>query len=331
MWCLHIAAPGAARIPPWVSVVYGPPTYISYPQPYSHCAEAVLSFASMTNVVSEISGNLLDLATYWVQSFSNYDVLMAKTFPSDWALVHMPIISRREHDPTRYTTFTMGNPERPVPITLAPGPHDHILFTKFSFGQPGGQVVLCHMRCNTSIKVKQTPNGVRLICNGCKSRCTISQFKTTRQDTLTRRGLMAVAYPQKQYTTWWERPEPSTDVPGIGTTQPQRRTGRPPTRNIASGSNLLQLPEGIVRSTSLPSMNIKNSPSPSPSPLAQLPHMPSAPNLALARLSAAERSRSTSGTPPPPSPHESSEGESQKRSFRESTSEVWERRRRSKR
>ena len=115
----------------------------------SHCADAVLSLANISTVVSEVANTLTDLITYWVQTFSDYDILMGKVMKNEWGKVHMPIISRRGHDPTRYTTYVSGQPPAPFPITPTPGEDDdHIVYRQFSFTQPGGQLVLCLNRCD---------------------------------------------------------------------------------------------------------------------------------------------------------------------------------------
>ncbi|KAF9646686.1 hypothetical protein BDM02DRAFT_3188658 [Thelephora ganbajun] len=56
----------------------------------SHCADVVLSLANNTTVVSKVSARLLDLVAYWVQTLSDYNVLVAKAMTCDWAKEHMP-------------------------------------------------------------------------------------------------------------------------------------------------------------------------------------------------------------------------------------------------
>ena len=139
---------------------------------------------------------LLDLSAYWIQTLSDYDVLVAKTVLSKWAKKHMPGISRHSHNPAYYTTFISEGPPQPIPISCQ---DDHILFTEFSLSQPGGQSVKCHNRYKQSISPKQIATRVHIMCNACKSRCMVKKFKTDMATILRRHALVTVRYPQDQY------------------------------------------------------------------------------------------------------------------------------------
>lgn len=219
---------------------------------------------------------------------SDYNTLIANTIPSKWAKEHLPVLSRRGHDPARYTTFTWKEPPRPIPTPI-PCQDDHILFTQFSNGQPKGRLIKCHNRCEQSITTKQTAAAVRITCNACKSKCTVKQFKTDMITVLGRHALVAVRYPQDLYPVQWELPkEPSS-------------AGLAP-------------PDVVVRSASLPgstcttpTVTPQQSPPPSPPPLRIRIHpMASSPNLSLAGSSGSGEggmhSVSPAPTPPPPAP-----------------------------
>jgi hypothetical protein len=47
--------------------------------------------ANSATVVSEVSGVLLDLVAYWVQTLSDFDILIGKTMSGDWAKEICPL------------------------------------------------------------------------------------------------------------------------------------------------------------------------------------------------------------------------------------------------
>ena len=174
---------------------------------FSHCADAVLSLANQMAIVADVSATLLDFVACWVQTSSDYDVLVANTVGRDWARKHMPVLSRHGNDPTRYTVFIPGTPGASVPITSRHEQDDHILYTPFSLGQPAGRAVLCHLRCGQEVQNKQGNLFVRLICKGCGSWGSIDQFKTDQTTMLGKYGLVAVKYPQDQHPVDWTTPK----------------------------------------------------------------------------------------------------------------------------
>ncbi|KAF9781509.1 hypothetical protein BJ322DRAFT_1022923 [Thelephora terrestris] len=111
---------------------------------------------------------------------SDYEVLMAKSVPASWAHRNHPVLSRRGHDPSRYTCFTSTEKLR---VDVASGKDDHILYTWFDLGQPGGRIV------------------------------RMPAFKTSTETTLGRVSLVAVAYPQHLY------PMPHWDPPNANNNQ----------------------------------------------------------------------------------------------------------------
>ncbi|KAF9642917.1 hypothetical protein BDM02DRAFT_3132771 [Thelephora ganbajun] len=253
-----------------------------------HCADAVLSLANNTTVVSKVSARLLDLVAYWVQTLSDYNVLMAKAMTCDWAKEHMPVLSRQGNDPTCHTTYTSGNPPAPVPITPAPSQDDHILYTKFSLGQPKGMTVLCHLRC------------------------TIAKFSTDMATPLGRQVLVAVKYPLEQFPTQWELPKPGPFNVTTATVATHEATTPPailpPRHRLAAHP---PPPDMMAWLTSLPSTTATTptvTPAITPKPLSSLriwiPRMASTPSLFLAGASGEGGTHSTTATPPPPSPQE---------------------------
>lgn len=95
----------------------------------SHCADAVLSLANKITLVGDVVDALLSFTALWVQTPSDYDVLVAKSFSAEWTRAHEPVISRK-------------------------GDAGHTLYTRFSVAQPGGMLVLCHRMCHQQILAK---------------------------------------------------------------------------------------------------------------------------------------------------------------------------------
>lgn len=283
----------------------------------SHCADAVLSFANKATVVSEVSATLLNFVAYWVQTQSDYDTLISKTMDKDWAENHKPVLSRRHHDPKRYTTFFTGN--QPVPIEPPPVQDDHILYTKFSLGNPMGRYIDCPTgRCKQKLGNKQTKLGVRISCPVCLLRCTIPSFKTDRSDILCGKALVAVHFPIKRYPiTKWDTPEDAKPLLNDYVLDPSSPKSTPapspPPSPIPSHSKsitaLLSAPAMVVRSTSLPSTGTASQSSSSSNRHTQIPRLASTPSLRLV------------ATPSPPTPQEPQRRK--KRSEAEIRSQLW--------
>ena len=127
----------------------------------------------------------------WIQTPSDYDFLVAATMSADWAHRHKPVISRRCADQI------------------------HTLYSKFSFEQPGGEIVLCHRRCGQPLKSRLDvkTNKVAILCPGCGSKCKVPKVVSDRTTVLGRRGIVKSAYPQTQFPTEWKNHVPSQ--PGL--------------------------------------------------------------------------------------------------------------------
>ena len=122
-----------------------------------------------------------------MQTPSDYDTLFAKAFPDEWARVHQPVLSRRSHDPARYTQYSLcesGKKPELVPITRK-GTDDHILITKFNFAEPAGLLVPCVLGCAWPMNTAATAAGIRVRCGMCGSKTTIPRHKS---DLTTRLG-----------------------------------------------------------------------------------------------------------------------------------------------
>jgi hypothetical protein len=133
------------------------------------------------------------------------------------------VLSRRGHDPSRYTCFT--STEKPC-VDVASGKDDHILYTRFDLGQPGGRIVRCFGGCEKGMASKPSRNTVRLTCKGCKYKTTVPAFKTSTETTLGRVSLVAVAYPQHLYPTpHWDPPNTDNNQAGPSMPTPAPTTG----------------------------------------------------------------------------------------------------------
>ncbi|KAF9779587.1 hypothetical protein BJ322DRAFT_1113387 [Thelephora terrestris] len=295
-----------------------------------HCADAVLSLAKDANLVGDISGTLLDLTAGWVQTLSDYNVLMARFIKMSWASNHLPILSRHGHDTTRFTTFFIDNVPQPVPDAARPDSNDHVLFTGFSMGSPGGMVVRCPIVDHQGIGIKQTKGAVRITCEECLSKCTVPQFRSDPTSPLKTQGLVAINYPPAQYPIQWELSPKAlqtnakiswAETPMPDTPPPLQGPREQPTIRISCLDT-------VIRSASLPSSTTVT-PRPSSSNLRiRIPARQSTPNLRLPQSTRDNGSHSNNSTPPLQSPQESVEA--RKRAFEESTSGIWVRRRRSK-
>lgn len=155
----------------------------------SHCADAVLSLANKVTVVGDVAETLLKFTALWVQTPSDYDVLIAKSVSAQWAKVHQPVISRH-------------------------GDAAHTLYTKFSLAEPGGKQVVCHRSCDQVISSKQVKEKVRMMCLGCKSKCVIPVVRSDQETFLAKVNLIKVRFPPKQYPTEWKLPVPQPPPSG---------------------------------------------------------------------------------------------------------------------
>ena len=151
---------------------------------HRHCADAVLSLSNHATVVSQVALPLVNFCTRWAQSPSGFDFLVASTMPTNWVEVHKPVLSTR----------TRG----------------HTVYTKFSFAEPFGKIVLCHRMCTGQLRAKAGKTNTKITCMTCGSTCSVPKFTTDRTTTLGRESMVKFVYPQEQYPTEWKLPEPGS-------------------------------------------------------------------------------------------------------------------------
>ena len=117
---------------------------------------------------------LAEFVARWVQSPSDYDVIVAGTLAAAWVGEHLPVISRR----------SVG----------------HTLYTKATYKQPGGHVVLCPRNCGVLLKVKPRAKKIQFICPKCDSRATVDMPPSPDTSTiLGKASIIKTQFPQTPY------------------------------------------------------------------------------------------------------------------------------------
>ena len=154
-----------------------------------HRAEAILSFANKTTVVSQITAKLLDFAVHWTQTPSDYDVLVAKTMTAEWAQMHLPVLSQ-------------GG--------------EHHLYTAYSHIEPEGKPVICHSSgCGVENRVWEMlrPGTCRIRCLECRSTAVAKRIAELDTKTvLGRREFLKVHYPLEPARLQWRYNEVQTHL-----------------------------------------------------------------------------------------------------------------------
>ena len=266
-----------------------------------------------------VAPKLMEFIAYWVQSPSSYHAIFSKVIPPEWARTHQPILSQHGHAEYRFTRFK--GPD--LPASLPPPPRDdHVLYTKFSFGQPRGLLSPCYRPCNRGTSSKQQGKAVHMACDGCLDRWWVPTYWTEHSSL--GHGLVAVRYPQEVYPlSLGDRDSkfrPSEAAPtqkqpkGKSTKGRQTKSRTPRSRTTpaikshpASPPNMAlhpPLPEVMSRSSSLPITSSSANPSPRPLTIRIHPRSISTSELSAHMPSSSGGSRSTTATPPPPSPQE---------------------------
>ena len=136
---------------------------------------------------------LTDFVALWVQTPSDYDVLVARTMRGDWARKHRPVVTRN---------------------------NVHTLYTGYHVTEPNGEVVVCHRGCGIEsrtweVKAKE----VVITCQMCQSQCTIDKLASNMGTLLGSRLLVKTPYPQRQARTIWS----FLGVPGQRKTVPSKK------------------------------------------------------------------------------------------------------------
>jgi len=228
----------------------------------------VLSFANATTLVGRVAPTLLDFIALWVQTHSGFDFLVAKTMSAEWVLHHQPVISQHGHEESRFTAFFLkGGLPAEIPSPFSTRKDDHVLYTRFSLGQPMGLLAPCYSRsCSRGTSTKQRDAYVQVTCNQCRRKWILPLFHTTRgASVLGRRDLVAVPFPRETYPLAWgadrkgKELSKGGDVQGVSTkiskpgSGPKRHEGPPDT----TGKRTKAKPHGVPK--------IKTHPAPHPS------------------------------------------------------------------
>ena len=236
-------------------------------------ADAILSFANQTTVVSEVMHTLAQFLLLWTRTPSNYDVLISRTMDKEWAACHLPVLSQGGK---------------------------HTLYTGYHVTQPDGKLVYCPGCGGVENRVWDNyPNVVKLRCRRCKSECFIPKVLGDEDDLLGSKGLRKLNFPQAKYNATWsfQGSKPSPRTPVVAGTKTKllapsaQRTTIPPSASPStlppppSVQHLLQLSYSNSDSANMPSNNSTETPeamdvdSPpsttAPSPLSSLSPSPS--------------------------------------------------------
>ena len=149
--------------------------------------------ANSSNVIGEIAARVAQFLRRWVQSPSiDYDTIVATTFESKWARLHLPIITTVRLEPSD------DQPEQYEKVTT------HTLYAAYSPSILDGKVVKCQRGCREPLIAKELGTVVRLTCTNCKSRCYLDLRKTGRNTALGVHDLAAVIFPEVQQQVDWE-------------------------------------------------------------------------------------------------------------------------------
>ena len=166
-------------------------------------------------MVSDVSSVVADFVSAWVQTNSDYDVLVGKTISSTWATKHQPVLSTRS---------------------------GHVLYTGYNPIEPEGKLIKCPLACGRGFRTDSSKHSMKVTCLACGYHCLIR--KTTKKDPgdkLRKEGLVKVKFPRELLSVDWRVAEkkkapptqPSTrdliDDPEMGAIQEPPPSPPPPT------------------------------------------------------------------------------------------------------
>ena len=153
-----------------------------------HCADAILSFAQEITLVASVAAPLLDFASTWVQSGSDYEFIIARAFPPTWCSLHRPVLSR-------------------------PDPVSHWVYSGIDPLEPDGYPVVCHRGCGREHLDPSIPSKtVKIRCILCHSTCEVNATKVNARTTLGRMGIHKVKFPTTRAVTDWSPPKGPTKL-----------------------------------------------------------------------------------------------------------------------
>jgi hypothetical protein len=160
-----------------------------------HCADAILSFSNEITLVANIVAPLLDFASTWVQSNSNYDFIIAGAFPPTWCSIHRPVLS-------------------------LPDPVSHWVYSAVDHLEPDGCLVICHRGCGREhLDPASASKKVKVTCLLCHSTCEVKVTEVNGRMPLGRKGILKVAFPTTRAETNWSPPKEPKPPKDPGATQ----------------------------------------------------------------------------------------------------------------
>ena len=134
--------------------------------------------------MSQVALLLVHFCTWWAQSPSRFNSLIALMMQSEWVEAHKLVL----------LTWT----------------HRHALYMRFGFAELYGKIILCHQMCKGKRHSKAENSTTKITCMMCGSRWTVLKVMTDCMTTLGHHMMVKVLYPQGQYATEWKLPQPSS-------------------------------------------------------------------------------------------------------------------------
>ena len=203
--------------------------------------DAILSFAQKATVPGQMTSALINFALSWVSTHSDYDVLAATAFESEWAAKHRPVIST--------------------------GTKTHWLYAGHNYLEPHGLPVVCpvgHERMYLRRQVHKKHVDIKCVRQGCGATGEFKRFDTDKATVLGRKGLVKVAFEPKnrfQHVKWDQNSEneEQDNAAATGSTIPKPNaaaTGSTIPKSITSVTQIGQhkaldaRPETVVSATS---------------------------------------------------------------------------------
>ena len=155
-------------------------------------------------MVSRVVAPLLDFASTWVQSISDYDFIIAQTFPPAWCSIHRPVLSR-------------------------PDPVNHMVYSAIDPLEPDGHPVFCHRGCGRdNLQPAVRSQGVKVKCILCHSTCEVKGTEVDTRTPLGQKGIHKVGFPPDHAVTDWTPPKGVADSSVAGQLEAKETRGRPP-------------------------------------------------------------------------------------------------------
>lgn len=196
-------------------------------------ADAVLSFANLGTVVSEVSPVVVKFASKWIQTPSGLNVIAPLSFDATWARRHRPVLSI--------------------------GQETHWLYTGYHVTEPHGKLVRCHQNCGVeNQRYTARKKLVNVTCSNCQSRSTFEKVASGSRGLHSSLNLLCVPFPQERLRCQWFFP--SEPVP--------QNQGHPDRKDLIArqhsrGTTHSSTPSSIAGT---PPLSLPPSPAMTPSP-----------------------------------------------------------------